>query len=66
MKTTLPSIHHWTAKEALIVFDFLEDLKEFIWLSYEDELVEICQAEVMQQSMQEAPCDFEIDDEIQF
>ena len=36
---------NWTGKEALAVYDFLAEVMEAIWQCYDDQMVEILQAE---------------------
>ena len=42
-KTPIPE--YWSAREALAVYEFIDDLRDLIWNCYGSELQELMQAE---------------------
>jgi hypothetical protein len=42
---TMPIPEHWSAQQALAVYEFVDELRELIWLRYGPELHALMQAE---------------------
>ena len=42
---TMPIPEHWSAREALAVYEFVDELRELIWIRYGPELQALLQAE---------------------
>ena len=42
---TMPIPDHWSAREALAVYEFVDELRELIWIRYGPELQALLQAE---------------------
>ncbi len=66
MMTKMSFTVHWTAGEALTIFEFLGELREVIWSTYEEELIEIYQSQDMQNPNYQLPFDPDFDDDIPF
>ncbi len=65
--TNLPITAHWSAQEAQIIFEFLDDLKDAIWSVYETELIELYQAQCMHNPWDnKEQLDLDLDDDIPF
>jgi hypothetical protein len=48
MKVTIPT--HWTAKEARAVYEFLEHMRDKIFLVYQEDIEEMCWHECWEES----------------
>ncbi len=66
MMTKMLFTAHWTADEALTIFEFLGELREVIWSAYESEMIEICQSEITQNPNDQQPINPDFDDDIPF
>lgn len=66
MMTKMLFTAYWTPGEALTIFEFLGELREVIWSTYEDELIEIYQSHDLHDPNNQQPIDPEFDDDIPF
>ncbi len=66
MMTKMSFTTYWTADEALTVFEFLGELRDVIWSTYEEELIEIYQSQDLHNPNNQQPIDPGFDDEIPF
>jgi len=66
MSMKITRLHtHWSAAEAHTVIEFLEDLREQLWESYGDAIVDMLREASTEQMWREAQGTFEFDDEIE-
>ncbi len=63
--TTIQIPNHWSAEQALAVWEFLEELTSRVWDRYEVQLVELIRAELDQDDNPQ-PDLFDPDDPIPF
>ncbi len=62
--TRLPT--HWTAEEAHTVIEFLDILRDQLWETYGDRVIDMLHETSANQSQQEDQVAFEFDDDIKF
>lgn len=66
MMTKLLFTAHWSAEEALTIFEFLDDMRDVIWSVYETDIMEIVQSEQDQSPNHQKPLDSDFNIEIEF
>jgi hypothetical protein len=57
---------HWTAADAHTVITFLDELRDLIWATYGDDIVEMLQDATTYHAPGDEPDDFELNDELPF
>jgi hypothetical protein len=67
MSMKITRVHtHWTAEEAHIVIDFLDVLRDQLWHSYGDSVVEILRHGSLNEACHDDQVAFEFDDDMNF
>ena len=62
----IPVHTHWTAEEAHTVIEFLDVLRDQLWHSYGDSIVEMLRHASVNDTCHEDQAAFEFDDDINF
>ncbi len=59
---------HWSGREALAIFDFLDKLRQKVWLEYREEIIHQIRTETDRNDLdlQNSQSSFEFDDDIDF
>lgn len=57
---------YWNAGDASIVLEFLDELKELLWETYGDEIIEMHRAENEGNSQDDGQTELPFDDRIEF
>ena len=67
MTMKITRVHtHWTAEEAHTVIEFLDGLRDQLWHSYGDSIVEMLRHASVNNAQHEDQVAFEFDDDIDF
>ena len=67
MSMKITRVHtHWTAEEAHTVIEFLDVLRDQLWQSYGDSIVEMLRHASVNEACQDGQTTFEFDDDMNF
>ncbi len=56
----------WSGREALAIFDFLDKIRQKVWLEYREEIINQVRSEMDRTELDTGNSEFEFDDDIDF